>query len=164
MAIDQNRSRSNVIRPGRALQSIIRSGRGLTGVRFGSWYNRSKVVIHVAYTGDSAACPTCDELSPVYNQRGDIRRWRHCGEEQVSEKTAQRFGELKHAQPKASCKDFVRLRNPLVFFGITAARAGAAVILRRGTDGRYAVGSTLSRKWQARKWQARKWQARKWQE
>jgi len=36
-----------------------------------------QVVIHVEYTGDSSVCPTCDELSPVYDQRGDIRRWRH---------------------------------------------------------------------------------------
>ena len=36
-----------------------------------------QVVIHVEYTGDSSVCPTCDELSPVYGQRGDIRRWRH---------------------------------------------------------------------------------------
>ena len=36
-----------------------------------------QVVIHFEYTGDSSVCPTCDELSPVYDQRGDIRRWRH---------------------------------------------------------------------------------------
>ena len=40
-------------------------------------HNRSTGMIHVEYTGDSSVCPTCDELSPVYDQRGDIRRWRH---------------------------------------------------------------------------------------
>ena len=57
-----------------------------------------QVVIHVEYTGDSSVCPTCDELSPVYDQRGDIRRWRHLDTMQFETCT-------ESATPRVRCRN-----------------------------------------------------------